>query len=565
MRIPWSHGRLSWVLAAILIGGGLASIEISRRAEVTERKEILSLNHREASNLWGSIEDLRNKAWSAGQTRAALTGSILYRAEIQVSGEHILGVIRSAVNPRWKESSLLDEVYLQAAFEKINLRELKKEGVGILRLKKDPLQIAEWLAFIFPGIGQNLILVLTEPSEVFTTLQRFHTKSGEKRAYLIAADGYVLTHSQKSYMGADFSRLAPLTAMVREVLKPRKTSGVKTYEALDQLPVIAAYSRLRHLPLVLVIEKVQGDAHKLGSLQRQVGKFLAFLGVLALLVLGFFPYLKKALFRSRKVSGKSKPISISPQVPQSVAPSVEQVPLNLPPSAQPKYTGDMFVLQPITPTEAWTEPAAGASAREFPKFNPAFQLAESQMVEHALEQELRVEAPLSIARQEERILIAKFEMENVGIRDGRILAQRLVQFAHRLTGNPVLFFSYVEKAQTAVLQFHTGFENAPTIGGMSFPIPSEVMVYIAQCAGQESTASLKHYPPLGQLLVSKFLMKDFEAWAFTGKDSSKPFGILAVLQQSVQKQEKYDSLAQVVRKTGLGYEGAVREPSTYSS
>ena len=222
--------------------------------------------------VWSAIETLRTRAVAlqeirAVQSRAGIALSepdhiILHWAELEVEAGAIQGVRQSARNPAWKlgpDPAVFESHYLSSVLPRLNLSELKENGVSVLRLKQESAQGAEWLIVAFPTrSASRVVLALVDPADAFPIFQRWTARSegGKLRGYLVGTDGFVLAHSQKAYIGSNFSTTGVFREGVNAMLQGQTVRGVGEHRAIDGTTVTVSYARPGTLPIAAVVERV---------------------------------------------------------------------------------------------------------------------------------------------------------------------------------------------------------------------------------------------------------------------------------------------------------------------
>lgn len=259
------------VLSVVMCGGAL----MMHRVE-TEQLEQLRIQSRSVSDLvLNQIEMIRTRGDLIQQTHSVppeLFSEILYWSELKVDwNQGVQEILRSVVNPNWKESSSsvvvspyaarIDDAYVLQALKNVSLESLKKSGVAILRFKQDPNRPHEWLAFIFFNRNRpdKAVFTLVDPSWAFPLFKNWASQSegGVLRTYLVGSDGHILSHSLQTYVASDLSRAPIFKDALKYLFSSQRISGVGTYQSLDQVPVLASYLRVGDLPLGVVVERIK--------------------------------------------------------------------------------------------------------------------------------------------------------------------------------------------------------------------------------------------------------------------------------------------------------------------
>ncbi len=530
------------------------SVETARIQEVTTQTRLL------IDGFWSNLEVIRTQAQTFKKIielndDARPEGKILHWAEfgIRANGKGLGEVIHSVANRAWKVSHFqhgdrpFEELYLDYVMQRASLRDLRENGVTIVRVRQDPQRAAEWMALVFAVPGEKSVAVaLVDANDAFPVFQRFTAKSdgGSLRAYLLGPDGHVIAHSLPSYVNADFSGLPIYTQAAQAMFQGHRLNGSGTYQAIDKIPVTAAYARPGTLPIGVVVERVVSQhsaasrAVKSGGWQKVLGQIFFALGALALLIAACVRVLEWR----------------SPKQDQESAPSPEPV-AGKPGSNDEAEALAARLLDPqlVRLEEIETE--------DLPVLN-AEPLSIGATVAGPVTTSYQHQALLRA--QEENTVISGFEEEAARLKDPKQVAERLVQTSSRLCNSPTLFFVFHEGIKTAVLQTHAGFGPGEAPVGMSFPIDQKILDQVQKEVAEGRSASLVEHAPLAHILMARLGVAHFEAWAVTGYSrlgraagKSKLLGVLIVLQAGIDSASRHDSLSRMMRTTGLIYENAL--------
>jgi hypothetical protein len=292
-----------FVPVALGFGGG---VWVSQQAQVSRQKKDDAARLKDVSQLAQilvemvseELETIRMQAWGLSVSRTTSienppptpSGKILHWAELefQKGGPGI--VKHLSRSPFWNGNASIEEAYLRAALESLNLQEVRQKGMSLLRIRKEAGGRSEWLSLAFPAPGseQSVLLALIDPSSAFLSLQRWasHSQGGKSRSFLIGSDGHVFAHSQKTFADSDFSGIALFQNLLQRAFQGTMTGGAGDFTSIDRLPVGTAFYKLGQLPLALVVEEVNS-----ARLYRTDGGWIAILtlftfALLAFLVLG---------------------------------------------------------------------------------------------------------------------------------------------------------------------------------------------------------------------------------------------------------------------------------------
>lgn len=512
------------------------AMEAARINEVRTQSRIIS------DVVWSSVANLktrviavRNILATASQLTPAssiLDSDILYWSELEVKDAKVIGLKNSVKNALFKTENF-EEQYLKPALARINFDDLRKSGTVMLQLAD-----TDSLAFVFPT-AETLVLAVVDPNNVFSSLKSAIAGAddveGQYRVYLVSSSGHVLMHSQRNYIGADFSG----TPLFKEILAPlaagKQTNGAGTFRSIDQSSVAAAFVRIGTLPLAIVVEKLTevdsfwDAALESGTIHRFIGKILVVGAFLLTVIFGFFMLFRRRLGISRVEASKAnEEVNVSPQ-------------LTYP-------SPDYLVDQRRDPIQIIAERAIQEKAE-------------------ASEASLRIElnsAHAALKRAaEESAIVSDYERDAAAIKDPASISYKLTKTATQLCESPTLYFTYHDSMRLAVLHSDAGFQGESP-DGMSFPLGQEIMDRVIQADRNGEIASLADYGPLTKLVLARTGVAHFEAWALTGyghlgRLSARPrlLGVLVILQAGVDSIARRESIARMIRTTGLAYENAL--------
>jgi hypothetical protein len=233
------------------------------------------------------------------------TGRILFWAE--VGFQKSAWVVKlSARNSLWNAPPAQETQFLQSILPRVQSGEISKRGIEFLPVSDTRgtsgtsgsrgSQGHSLLFLAFPYhhdthdtqvAEPSIVLALVDPSSAFASFQRWsaHSSRGRSRAYLIGADGYVLNHTQPSWIAANLGELELFQNQILPLFSGKALSGSLTAIGADQLPVEAAYVRLGQSPLALVVEHMMPP-----PIRFQVGVRLLTLACMLAMVLGWVIY-----------------------------------------------------------------------------------------------------------------------------------------------------------------------------------------------------------------------------------------------------------------------------------
>jgi len=502
----------------------------------SQEKEVTSQAKMVTESLLSQVESLRAQALSYQQARAAAgdqampflaEGPVLHWAELEIRDGKVQRALRSARNPAWNGDTAVvagsdqtyEDYYVHAVSQALNLTELKREGLSAVRVKQDPSSPTEWLAVAFPlpSPASNIVVMLLDPSRAFNVFQTWagHSEAGALRSYLVAADGYVLAHSVKTYSGNDFSSVPVFRQAIGEMLAGKRASGTGTFVSADQQRVIASYQPLGKLPFGVVVERAvqgsSGSALRRAPVRVWAGLMLQLLAWLGVSIL--------AAFAVAQVLRKRMDELLHPRPNPSEEEVDATVPM-VPPSEEVSILG--------------ASPATDSIVR-----TPSSSL------------EIRT---ASEPRGSE--LVRSFESATQLLRDPDEIADRLTSVASRLYGCPSLFFAYYPQSHSAVLQAAGGLSHAELNGGLQFAINDQTFLKLLERGTQNGMMSLAQYGPLMRLLQSKMGHSRFEAWAAIGM-GPKLLGVLVLLNPELTATANADDFSLLMQTTSIRYEKAL--------
>jgi hypothetical protein len=279
MRVKQGQGRLLAIMALVFVpaflgwgvGFWISQESIQTRQQTDDEKRLKQTSVQAqmlVEMVSAEVETIRTEAKEFTLKRTdplrptpfPLTGRILHWAEVGTDKSTVASLKRVARNPQWTANSATEESYLQSVARNLNVSEVEKQGIEVLRIKQAPGGSSEWLSFAFPAPNEpkTIILALLNPSDAFPSFQKWgrHGQAGKSRSYLIGRDGRVLVHSQSTFNSADFSGTPFFRDQLQKVLNGTWRGGSGDYMGIDQTPVGAAYFRVESLPLVAVVEDV---------------------------------------------------------------------------------------------------------------------------------------------------------------------------------------------------------------------------------------------------------------------------------------------------------------------
>ncbi len=479
----------------------------------------------------------------------------------------------------WAESPALGEVQrdwirqLQARVPWDALREGTTATSAMIRGES-----AEWLAFFFRN-GNALHGLLLDPAQAFAiSLQGMQLLTGPSaaehawRAYVIADDGRVLSHSQSAFNGADFSGSEVYRKALAGALRGGRPGGVGKYRGVDDVAVTAAYSRMAPYGLAVAVELNESQpvasaavAPTVRAIQgRAVGQVLVALLLAA--AGGAVVWLRRRQRLDRQRAAEA--VYFENQLEQFDRDTIEEAPAEevpAPPVLNPALAGDTLMLSEIRPDDR-TVHRAGSGRQPA----SADEQIDSQIVENALYQELQADPGRSREEQKRRVALAKLEGELVELAEflddeqiARIFVERVTSFMSGLVAAPALYFRTHRESGQAILESVEGLDpmDADIVaGGMAFPLVPELVGRAQGTALRGSIFPMTDYPPLANLLRLRFAGAPYQAWAIQctarGARNGEIYGVLVIVADGERIRGESEAIARVIRSTGQYYDHA---------
>jgi hypothetical protein len=568
MSVP-RIGIAIFVPASLALAAGIAigvqssqgqreSVELARLEEVAAEARLLT------DSFWTAVELVRTDAQALARLRSLYpqgttlklpepAGRILHWAEYDWSAQgasaRVGALKQEARNAAWSapapalgQRPFIEE-YLQSIPQRVSATDLKAGGISAFEVPQPqgaPSLLG--MAFAQPGAQPASVLIaLVDPA---TILGAFKKLDGTARAFLLGSKGRVLAHSRAAYVGADFSSTPVFSSGVRGMLQGTQPAKAGVYRSIDQLDVVSAFARPATLPLAIVVERLHSASSlSSGSWERLAGQGLISLGGLALATLLLTAWLAKSA--SGRVARAVQEASASAGASNEGAVPLSLTELSLPPLQAPAS----FVVPPPDSGAAGKYPS-GASYAGGGSYELKSQLEASRTA-------------LRTARDEAQLL-DQYEKAAAQLKDPKSVGYRLAETAHRLTGSPVLFFSFHEGLNSAILHADSGFAPGQGPSAMSFPLNGEAIRKVQTQTRTGETPSLADCEPLARLILARFGISHFEAWALTGfgplgRLAGKPrvLGALVILHSGVESVSRHESLSRMLRSTGLIYENSI--------
>ncbi|OFZ82510.1 MAG: hypothetical protein A2583_11265 [Bdellovibrionales bacterium RIFOXYD1_FULL_53_11] len=540
----WWHGWYILVPSSLaLICGVVMGLRLLAAGDDLEAAAMRSeaQNHSVALGeaVRGVIENIRAKSLlvqQAGRARVPAEsivpslGEIAVWSEFEISGARVGASTHALTGTAMKLDPGTVALFAQAAAEQFRIEDIKDGGTTILRMKRDPQGAAEWLGFGFQGAGGKVVAAMVDPVTAFPLIAKTSSAAagGSLRAYLLAQDGTVLSHSQGAYIGADFSGTGAFRDAIRPLFQGTGNNGSGFFRAIDQSDVAMSFIRPARVPLVVVVERIAG-ARFSGLLAQDSGVWMRLAAQIAAVagMLVFFIVVATWRFGLRRRADAA---------------------------------ADMQEEADMREDAGRPDMAVGLELSGY-----IAQLDRAKAEENILRNELMIaEEAVKRARQETDI-VASFERDSALARDPRQVAKKMVDTVSRLCSSPAMFFAFHEGIRAAVLSTESGFDPGGSPGGaMSFPVDQTMLEATMHAVTRGECAYLSEYPPLAKLLLARTGVAHFEAWAVTGfgrlgRAAGIPrlLGILVVLRAGTESASRRESVIKMIRTAGLVYENTL--------
>ncbi len=586
MRYLWSHGRLKWLLLATL-GLGLGALTVGAfqwieksgfenstveaEKQTAELESQLNLLH---ETFWIQLEQIkqtalkvRKKSDPSDDIVLAPSDPILHWAEVEVANQQLKQIIATKQNPSWTppkhagESTVtsswsgktvensFEQNYVNNVIKKIDFSQVKSDSTTLVRVRQDAQKRQPLLSigFFVPGTKdqsqQLFIIALINPQDAFPIFERFGGMfpNGNRKAYLVAKDGQIVAHSQSSYSGASLKNTEAFGNSIYESFTPLANDSEKTnssqqvFTNIDDLKVRLSHTKVRNLPLVLVVEQSANQTQG-SSVETQNVVVGAVFSLVGILLVGFS--ISRFKFRRKKtplissntlpelvpITNIPSPVSQAISQKQSSRAQIEALRQNIPlPSNRPSRN--------LPPKVKQTTPAAV----------PSFSESKEAIV----------------------ATFARFETMAHQIRDSRITAAMLCQAASQITQSPTLYFTYQTQNRLMILENDWGFTPGREPVSMAFPLPLSAIKKIQECSQKNKLASLSNFEPLSSLILAREGVACFEAWAITTpvrsyQISPQVLGVLVILNSGIHSTQNRDFVVKMMKTVGTLYEGPTK-------
>ena len=582
-----SHGRLAWRGQWARLGMGilaLCALWLGYQLWTAHQEQLSWARSQETSSVARSLHDriqeridsLRNQAPSLGELQRQ--GRFTELPDQGQRGMLFWGEwnFQSRELAFWAGSPRLGEIqrdWVRQMQAKVPWELLREGTTATSAMTRG--ENAEWLAFFFRN-GNTLLGMMVDPSQVFAiSLKGMHLLPGPSapehawRAYVIADDGRVLSHSQGAFNGADFSASDVYRRALAGSLRGGRPGGVGKYRGVDDVAVTAAYSRMAPYGLAVAVELNESQpistsavAPSVRAIQsRAVGQVLV--ALLFAAAVGAVAWLRRRQKLDRQRAAEAA--YFENQLDQFEndaavdASHSDEVP------APPVLTADTLMLSEVRPDDRTVHTAGGgrqpASADE---------QIDSQIVENALSLELQADPGRSREEQKRRVALARLEGELAELAEflddeqiARLFVERVTTFMSGLVGAPALYFRTHPESGLAILESVEGLDPMDgdiVTGGLAFPLVEELVGRAQGTAVRGSIFPMTDYAPLANLLRLRFAGAPYQAWAVQctarGARNGEIYGVLVIVADDGRIRDESEAIARVIRSTGQFYDHA---------
>lgn len=323
-------------------------------------------------------------------------------------------------------------------------------------------------------------------------LPEFRKKLGfEGRIALITTNNSsVLFHSIPSYIGTSFAQ----AHLMQNLSSSRFARG----RGLDQIQYFGAKSPVGNFPFQL-LEELEPKTYLAAPMARKPFYFI---------LAGMFSLLSGLYFFIRSYRNPS----------DTRAPLLRDAPLPV------VLQGARPQTQPYTAPSTKIRPSRGDAL-------PTFRVSD-----------------LGKTEAEGAHLALQFEMELDRIQDARAQLHRLSNVVSQLCESPILFFKIELDLESANSVISAGFADRTEYRGLTFPVPRSVSQQIQQAVSDGKLPSLTSYEPLRDLMIRRFGISVFEAYACATEQGVT--GALVILQPGTRSTLHRTAIARMIRITG---------------
>lgn len=454
-----------------------------------------------SQNINDQIYELKKRSLgvSSGETLHR-NDTILSWARLKIEGNQVLEIRDQQARPGWGPNWVtLGSLYSESIASKMNVSDARKNGINVLRVRKSQEKRTEWLAIGFfhssgfqKSKNDEIHVALVDPSKVFSIFKSFSKAKNNKneRAYLLAHDGSVIIHSQPSYAGADFSQSEVYFKGARTLFKDQKIEGHGQFIAIDELPVLASFTKSKNFPFGVIVERPvpkNQASWNTPSLEVWQDSFSQLLKIFFVLFL-FGALCRWALkVRVKKVINQ-RHTGLDTKSIQSTL-------------QQKKKLQEQLTEAPQNPTQASIRSTGRSTGRSTPS------------------------APIATLPSD---ALNQFMAHASLTQDPKIIGKLATQTATKICEQPSLFFRFKDEGLVASLEADFGFpEDLAPRYPLSLRLEGQAVAQIRKCIDMGRTATLANYEPLNRILFQELRVDQFEAWVLS--DGRNILGILVVI------------------------------------
>lgn len=483
---------------------------------------------------------------------------------------------------------------LRTVGEKWNPTQGIQNKIWVETIEPDPHSSRQWMVIyrykmgIRPGSKDNVqeplvSVTVVDPMTIFKSIVKEPSEGVD--IYLANSQGLILAHTKTSYVGSQLANTPLYQQGISAALQGKEIKKIRgRFDSVGSRQVYATVTTLPGLPYVVVAESA--PSRQMGWIGRwkKIEKAqLGFLLLASLLPIWGMGYLVvRRLFRYRIPASdpfeKLAPINQQLDRPAE-EPEGDQLVSHHDEATQTQHTPRTI---PATDQAAGRQrPIEAGNPEQWPNEWPDEPTQKTQtppqdQVATFIKQQPEKTAINTVPSfsnvsdlNEARQLVREFEMSANQIHDSNVTLAMLTDAVARLCESPVLYFSYQPNRDRAILDNDSGFEDGHAPVEMAFNLNRRAQKRILSFAKQNKLASLSKYEPLRKLLISRFGVAYFEAWAVTSfpdnnqniQKSKEPIflGVIVILQPSVNSSENRDLLVRMMNKTAQQYEKESQE------
>tara|TARA_Y100000590_G_scaffold393717_2_gene472226 strand:- start:2473 stop:4125 length:1653 start_codon:yes stop_codon:yes gene_type:complete len=518
--------KKTWLAVPFLFAAATLGLVIGFQGEL-QKKEAAFFKTQEKLNqktnlvlqtLENKISRVRNSAMEtvADLERPIQSSEIVHLVAFETSGKNVIRVLQNKKNSQFYEENNQASAHRTFVTLKnwMQSKHFKPHGPKTqwLEIPQTDSQ-GPTFGLVIQSKIQNtdshaVVLALLKPQFFDSTMKAI------SRAYLVSGSGKLIHHFQKNLIGRSLVNSPFFKDQLSSLFGGIETSGSSDLISFDQKKVLAGFSQVMGLPLVLVVEASYPKVPSAPTdtwIPIGLMSFGAFLFLFS--VIGIFKKRKR-----KKIELKEEPKE-----------------------EENKNKEENIALTPeITP------------AMEV----PGFAKQSSGYGKDDFSGILNANTP-SVG-----MIVSQFQSMATRIRDPHLIFNMLCESTAQLCESPALYFSFEEKSGEAGLTTDSGFEAHESPTYLNFSIDSKTQEEILNLAQKGRVASLAHYGPLANLLLKKLGVAHFEAWSLTSyldprkNQITRPrlLGILVVVQAGLQSSASRDALMSMMRTTGIVFE-----------